>query len=140
LVAARHTALAFETRFAPSIPPVLIDKVQVQQVVVNLVRNAIEAMNGVAHPALTVGTRMAADRFAEVFVCDRGPGLSPEAMRQLFRPLVTTKKAGLGIGLSISRSIVEAHGGALRAEANPDGGTIFRFTLPFAPASDGSPR
>lgn len=120
-------------------PPVLADKVQVQQVILNLLRNGLEAMEGTAKPVLAVSTRRVND-MVEVSVTDTGPGISPEVKERLFQPFVTTKQQGMGVGLAICRTIIEAHGGRLYAEDNPDGGTIFRFTLAraFDEADDGS--
>ncbi|MEO8115338.1 MAG: PAS domain S-box protein [Phenylobacterium sp.] len=108
---------------------VLADKVQVQQVVLNLMRNAIDAMEAWPSRELTVSARPAADDMVEVGVTDTGPGISPEVIDRLFQPFVTTKAQGMGLGLSICRTIVEAHGGRIWVEANPGGGTVFRFTL-----------
>jgi two-component system sensor kinase FixL len=99
------------------------------------VRNAVEVLRQVERRSLTIRTA-AADRQQEVAVIDTGPGISPDIAPQLFKPFVTTKKDGMGIGLSISHSIIESHGGRLWAEANPGGGTIFRFTLPDSPPAD----
>jgi len=110
---------------------VLINRVQIQQVVVNLKRNAIEAMRGCARRELTVSTRLAEGNMIRVDVADTGPGL-PEAVKsKLFEPFTTTKPQGFGVGLSISRSIIEAHHGKIWAEDNPGGGTVFSFLLPL---------
>jgi len=114
---------------ARDLPPIEIDKIQIQQVVVNLVRNAVEVLRHAPQRRLIVRTAAATAGRQEVSVIDTGPGIAPEIAAQLFQPFVTTKKDGMGIGLSISRSIVEAHGGRLWAEANPGGGTILRFTV-----------
>ena len=108
----------------------LIDKVQIQQVIVNLMRNAIEAMEVSDRRELTVSTELAEDGVITISVADSGPGIAPELADRLFQPFVTTKAQGMGVGLSICRSIVEAHNGRLWAETNPDGGAIFRFTVP----------
>ncbi|MBV8536930.1 MAG: PAS domain S-box protein [Alphaproteobacteria bacterium] len=115
---------------AAGLPPVHIDKIQIQQVVVNLVRNAAEVLRGVDRRVLTVRTSAAGDGCQEVAVIDTGPGIAPEIADQLFKPFVTTKVDGMGIGLSICQSIIEAHGGRIWAEPNPGGGTIFRFVVP----------
>jgi len=107
---------------------VIADKVQVQQVILNLVRNSLEAMENIARPRLSVSTRLNND-MVEVSIADVGPGISPEVKERLFQPFVTTKQQGMGVGLSICRTIIEAHGGRLYAEDNPNGGTTFRFTL-----------
>jgi len=107
---------------------VLADKVQVQQVLLNLIRNAIEAMQDSATRHLTISAE-ATDGAVTVGVADTGSGIGPDMMNQLFQPFVTTKREGMGVGLSICRTIVEAHGGRIWAEPNPRGGTVFRFTL-----------
>ena len=107
----------------------LADKIQVQQVILNLMRNAIEAMHEATRRELTISTAELPNEMVEVSVADTGPGIAPEIAAQLFHPFVTTKPQGMGVGLSISRTIVEAHGGKLWAEPNPGGGTIFRLTL-----------
>ncbi len=119
----------------PNLPPVNIDKIQVQQVVVNLVRNAVEVLRQAQRRELTIRTLAGANGDQEVAVIDSGPGISPEIAEQLFKPFVTTKKDGMGIGLSISQSIVEAHGGRIWVEPNPTGGAVFRFSLPVSEAA-----
>jgi two-component system sensor kinase FixL len=113
---------------------ILADGVQIKQVLVNLMRNAIEAMNGCDTRELTITTRLAVDGTIQTDVADTGCGFSKEAERELFVPFNTAKTEGMGVGLSISRSIVEAHYGKIWAESNPGGGAIFRFTLPLAEA------
>jgi two-component system sensor kinase FixL len=129
MVGAKERGVKLRFRFDAGMDQVLADKVPVQQVVLNLMRNAIDAMEDSPERSLTVGTRGAPDGMVEVFVADTGPGLAPVVAEQLFRPFVTTKAAGMGVGLSISLTIVEAHGGRIWAEPNPAGGTVFRFTL-----------
>jgi two-component system, LuxR family, sensor kinase FixL len=114
---------------------VLIDKIQIQQVLLNLLRNAFEAMESVDRRELTI-TATAADAQVEISVKDTGPGIAENVAAQLFQPFVTTKGHGMGVGLSISKTIIEAHGGRIWIEPNPAGGTIFRFTLPLASESD----
>jgi signal transduction histidine kinase len=112
---------------------VFCDRVQIEQVLFNLVRNAIEAMTDSARRAVTISVKFIDDNMIEVSVADTGGGLAPDVRRRLFEPFVTTKANGLGVGLSICRAIIEAHGGRLRADDNPGGGTIFCFTLPQSP-------
>jgi len=108
---------------------ILADKVQIQQVLLNLFRNAIEAVAQGTRRELLVASRPSANGMVEVSVADTGPGISPDIAEQLFHPFVTTKPQGMGVGLSISRTIIEAHGGQIWTEPNPDGGAIFKFTL-----------
>jgi len=110
-----------------------IDRVQVQQVLVNLIRNAIEAMARRPRREINIVTTPADDGMIEISVADTGTGLAPDVRARLFQPFTTTKAEGLGIGLSICRSIVEAHGGRMWATDNPSGGTAFHFTLPLEP-------
>jgi two-component system sensor kinase FixL len=135
LVGAKERGIRVVLELGDDLPAVLIDKVQIQQVVINLVRNAIEAMAGVERRELVIATALGKDN-VEVTVADTGPGLAPEVAAQLFQPFVTTKEKGMGIGLSICRSIIDKHGGRLRAAARPDGGVIFSFTMPIVPGND----
>ncbi len=125
-------SVALTTELAADLPLVLADRVQIQQVLINLMLNAVDAMHDMAAPRLRIATAVQPGGVICVTVVDNGPGLSDETRRSLFQPFVTTKPAGIGIGLSICRTIVEAHGGRLWAEAAPEGGMIFRFTLPVA--------
>jgi two-component system sensor kinase FixL len=129
LVGAKDQGVRVRFEFDPAADMALADKVQIQQVLLNLIRNAIEAMEGSAKRELTVATKAADDDTIAISVTDTGSGISPEMTSQLFQPFVTTKRHGMGVGLSISRTIVEAHGGKIEVHPNPAGGTIFRFTL-----------
>jgi two-component system sensor kinase FixL len=115
---------------------VFADKVQVQQVVLNLIRNAIEAMAERSTRQLVISSSAGGDRMVQVSVSDTGTGLSADILPQLFQPFVTTKQHGMGVGLSISKTIIEAHGGRLWAEPNPGGGTVFHLTLKLATGED----
>jgi two-component system sensor kinase FixL len=119
-----------ELQCTPSASSACFNRVQIEQVTFNLVRNAIEAMENSDRRALTIATSLNSASMVEVSVSDTGSGLSPDIRARLFEPFVTSKPSGLGIGLSICRVIVEAHGGQLQADNNPGGGTVFRFTLP----------
>jgi PAS domain S-box-containing protein len=122
-------AVRVQFKFDPQAPQVLANRIQVQQVLVNLMRNSIEAMTGTGRGELTVSTIRLNEKTIEIAVADRGPGLSAAVAKRLFEPFFSTKREGMGLGLSICRSIVESHSGQLRTEPNPGGGTIFRFTL-----------
>ena len=131
LIGAREQGVHVGFRLESELPPVMIDKVQIQQVVLNLVRNALEAMATGERRALSIATSADAEGGgAAVVVTDTGPGLPPEILSHLFEPFVSTKKQGMGLGLSICREIVESYGGKLEAGRAPGGGTMFRFTLP----------
>jgi two-component system sensor kinase FixL len=130
LVGAKDKGVRVRFAFDPRINFVLADKVQVQQVLVNLVRNAIDAMETAPIRELVVATSPALDNMVEISVADTGGGIAPEIADQLFQPFITTKRHGMGVGLSISRTIIESHGGSITQRPNPGGGTIFTFTLP----------
>lgn len=117
--------------FAPDADFVLADRVEIQQVLVNLLRNGLEAMAERERPALTIKTQNREGEMVVVSVADSGSGLTPDVANNLFKPFLTTKSQGMGVGLSISRTIVEAHGGEIWAENGPDGGAVFSFTLPL---------
>lgn len=130
LVGAREKGVRVSYRFDPRAELAFVDRIQVQQVLLNLIRNAIEAMADGARRELVVSTRALPDEgLVEVRVADTGPGIAPEVADQLFQPFVTTKPHGMGVGLSICRTIVESHGGKITAGGEPGRGTTFRFTL-----------
>jgi len=129
LVGAKEQGIRVTFQFDPNAPYVLADRIQIQQVLLNLIRNAIEAMQETSRRELKVATRLVDDAHVGLSVEDTGPGLAPEVAAQLFQPFVTTKKHGMGVGLSICRTIVEAHGGKIWADSKQGEGTTFHFTL-----------
>lgn len=130
LVGAKEHGIRVRFDFDPDVDLVLADKVQIQQVALNLIRNAVDAMLDGARRNLVITIAPTDDNMAMVSVADTGPGISPKIADQLFQPFITTKRTGMGVGLSISRTIIEAHGGRIWVQANEGGGAIFRFTLP----------
>jgi two-component system sensor kinase FixL len=131
LVGAKQHGVRVRFDLDAAVDLVMVDKVQIQQVLLNLMRNAIEAMADAESPRreLVVATSPVNGGLVETSVSDTGPGVAPEIAAQLFQPFITTKRQGMGVGLSISRTIIEAHGGQIRVEPNPGGGAVFRFTL-----------
>jgi two-component system sensor kinase FixL len=130
LVGAKDLGVRTQFQFDRAHDLVLADKVQIQQVLLNLIRNAIEAMQDApTRRTLTISSDGASDGMVALSVADTGPGIAPDVAAHLFQPFFTTKREGMGVGLSICRTIVESHGGRIWTEPNPQGGTIFRFTL-----------
>ena len=129
LVGAKEHGVRVRLQIDPAHDLILADKVQIQQVLLNLFRNAIEAVAQGERRELVVSSRQLGRDMVEVSVADTGPGISPDIAEQLFQPFITTKPQGMGVGLSISRTIIEAHGGRIWTESNPGGGAIFKFTL-----------
>lgn len=130
LVGTRENAIAVSFRLGPGAELVEVDRIQIQQVLVNLIRNGVEILlDSPGARELQIETLLGSDGMVQVGVSDSGAGLAPEVRAHLFQPFVTTKQKGMGLGLSICRTIVEAHGGKIWVEPRPEGGTIFRFTL-----------
>jgi two-component system sensor kinase FixL len=129
LVGAKEHGVRLRMQIDSNYDMILVDKVQIQQVLLNLLRNAIEAVSDSQRRELTLTTRPSSPGMIEVSVADTGPGISPEIASQLFQPFITTKAQGMGVGLSISRTIIEAHGGQIWTEPNAGGGAVFKFTL-----------
>ncbi|ADE13334.1 PAS sensor protein [Nitrosococcus halophilus Nc 4] len=131
----RNSQARLRLELADSLPPLSIDPIQIQQVLLNLVRNSLEAMQDteIGKRELTIQTSLTMENNQiEIAVSDKGAGISSEALKQLFEPFFTTKVSGMGVGLSICRSIIEAHGGHIWATSNADQGATFHFTLPIA--------
>jgi two-component system sensor kinase FixL len=132
LAGAREQSVQLRFNLNPEFDQVLADRVQIQQVLVNLFRNALEAMAQSQQRELIVRNAKVADDMIEIEVSDTGSGFHEDVKPNLFQTFFTTKETGMGVGLSISRSIIEAHGGRMWAESNAAGGATFRFTLPAA--------
>ena len=128
--------VSMRTQLSPALPSVMADRVQLQQVVMNLILNGMDAMSGSAagERDLVIRSQKAAGDQVLIAVEDSGAGLDPETAEKIFDPFFTTKPHGIGVGLSISRSILESHRGRLWAEPRPGGGTVFQFTLPIGAA------
>lgn len=137
LIGARERGVRSFYIFDPEATPVLVDRVQIQQVLVNLMRNAVEAMADAGVRELRIATRLLADGYVEVSVQDSGPGVSADILPRLFQAFVSSKTEGMGLGLSICRTIIEAHGGRIWAEQPSAGGTTVRFTLIHARTESG---
>jgi len=130
LVGSREHGIDVQLSLDPRADLVFVDRIQVQQVLVNLIRNAIDAMMDSRVRSLAIRTSREADDLVRVTIEDTGSGINEAVAPQLFQPFVTSKQNGMGIGLSICRTIVEAHGGRIWFEQGSNGGTAFHFTLP----------
>ncbi len=132
-----NRGVAVTAELPADLPPAVGDRVQIQQVVLNLVANACDAMEGLEKHdrRLEVRTEANGAGSLRVSIADRGPGLTPEESERVFEPFFTTKAHGMGLGLTVCRTIVAAHGGELRASSNPEGGATFHFTVPVAAGS-----
>lgn len=137
LVGSREYGIEVDVAIDPAAQSVLVDRIQIQQVLLNLIRNGIDAMldSRVKQLAISVAAPNA-DGFVQLSVADTGRGIGEEMAKQLFQPFVTTKEGGMGIGLSICRTIIEAHGGRIWFERGTTGGTVFHFTIPDAGIAD----
>ena len=129
LVGAKEQGLRVRFDLQPNVERVIADRVQIQQVLLNLIRNAMDAMIASPRREIVISAAAAGNGFVKISVADTGTGIAPELAGKLFQPFITTKPHGMGVGLSISRTIVDAHGGRIWAEPGPGGGTIFSFTL-----------
>ncbi len=130
LVGARELGIRVTTTVDPDCETAFVDRVQIQQVAINLLRNAVDAMRDAPRRDLEVSISPAPGGFIAIRISDTGSGISDETLARLFEPFMTTKKEGMGVGLSICRTIVESHGGAIWAQNNLTGGATFTFTLP----------
>jgi two-component system sensor kinase FixL len=132
MAGAMHPLLRVTLALDRALPAVLCDKMQIQQVLINLIRNAMDAMQVSPERQLRIESARAEGGFAEVTISDSGPGLSEAEINRMFQPFVTTKDRGMGLGLTISQSIINAHGGRLWATPNAEAGISFHFQLPLA--------
>jgi two-component system sensor kinase FixL len=130
LLAMRSEGLTVTTHPAPGLAQVVIDRVEIQQVLINLMRSAVEAMEASPRRELELSAIPSDGHSIQINVKDTGPGLSQDVAERLFQPFVSTKANGMGVGLSICRTIILRNGGRIWAEPSPGGGTIFSFTLP----------
>jgi len=130
LLGAKDANIRVAIRLDPAVDRILADRVQIQQVLLNLIRNSVDAMLDSPVRRLTITSEGTVEDLVQVSVADTGAGMSPEVLAKLFQPFVTTKTQGMGVGLSICRTIIESHGGRIWTEPNTPNGTIFRFTLP----------
>jgi PAS domain S-box-containing protein len=139
---ARRVSGRIMLEIEPDLPPVHADRIMIEQVLINLVKNGLDSMSELprSERVLVVRVRLAGPRTVEVSVIDRGHGIGEDERKLLFTPFYTTKSEGMGMGLNICRTIVEFHDGRLTVESNPDGGTIFKFTLPTEVVSEQSAR
>ncbi|MCL6684477.1 sensor histidine kinase [Sphingomonas alba] len=135
LVGSREHGIEVSVQLDPDADEVFVDRIQIQQVLTNLIRNAIDAMLDSPIRSLTIRSAPAPDDMVALSVEDTGSGIASDVADQLFRPFVTTKQTGMGIGLSICRTIIESHGGRIWFEHKAEGGTAFHFTLPSGEAA-----
>ncbi len=136
LIGAGERGVEVDVKLRKGTDKVIVDRIQIQQVLLNLIRNAVEAMTGSVTRRLEISSLKRDDGFVEVVIADSGPGLSPEVGERLFQPFVSTKAEGMGLGLSICHTIVTGDGGRIWAEPSALGGTAFHFTLVNAEEDD----
>jgi len=130
LLGVKDADIRVAIRLDPGMDQILADRVQIQQVLLNLIRNSVDAMLDSPVRRLTLSSQPVDDDMVQVSVADTGSGMAQEVLDKLFQPFVTTKSHGMGVGLSICRTIIESHGGRIWTESNEPHGTVFRFTLP----------
>lgn len=136
LIGAKETGVRVSFAFGAEAMFVMADKIQLQQVILNLMRNAIEAMQGLERRDLLISAQNNADGMVEIRVADSGPGIREDIAARLFEPFTSSKSEGMGVGLSVSRTIIEAHGGRIWHSANPDGGAVFHLSLRYVKPQD----
>ncbi|MDB5739396.1 MAG: sensor signal transduction histidine kinase, partial [Alphaproteobacteria bacterium] len=136
LVGSASSGIDIILDLSPELSPVMMDKIQIQQVVINLIRNSVEAMAVVSTRQIIITTAQDGPAGVSIVIRDTGPGLAPEIQQKLFQPFVTTKQQGMGIGLMICQSIIEAHGGSIRSVPDDLGGAAFQILLPARAIGD----
>jgi two-component system sensor kinase FixL len=124
--------ISMNLQLSGNLPKALIDRVQIQQVIVNLIRNAVDVLADTSGGIISLSTTQRSTDFLELRVGDNGPGIAAEVADRLFHPFVTTKPKGMGIGLSMCKSIIDSHGGKIWVEEGLSGGAAFAFTVPIA--------
>jgi len=134
LVDAESAGVDYQIQISPDVAMVMVDSIQIEQVIINLVRNAVDALESCQNRTIRI-TAAAKGKFVEIAVADNGIGITDDLRAALFSTLTSTKTSGMGIGLSICRTIVEAHGGKIWLAGTSTGGTDFRFTLPAVAAA-----
>jgi PAS domain S-box-containing protein len=137
LIGSKVAAVQVRVLLDPAAPLIVANRIEIQQVLINLMLNALDAMKGMDRRLLSLTTTFKRPDMVEFAVADSGAGIDLEICDRIFEPFVTTKRNGMGIGLAVSHSIIERHGGRLRFDPNPDGGTIFSFTLAAVPSEGG---
>jgi two-component system sensor kinase FixL len=134
LLSMKSDGLTISTRIEDELPMVLVDKIQIEQVLINLMKNSVEAMEHSSQRSILLTADKATD-VVTVRVTDSGPGIPKDVADKLFQSFYTTKRSGMGVGLSICQTLVTANGGQIWAEANPEGGASLCFSLPIAPSA-----
>lgn len=132
---ARKSKVTIELNLDQTLDKIPLQTIQIQQVILNLAYNAIEAMSEISNNVrvLTIATAMAGNNAVTVTVADTGPGINDDIQDELFNPFITTKTSGMGLGLSISKGIIDMHNGTIFLNSNSGQGATFRFTLPLKP-------
>jgi signal transduction histidine kinase len=126
----RKHSIELRTNLSEHIPPITCNEIQLKQVILNVVLNAIDSMSSTEHRVLSISSELAGQDRVLVSIADTGSGIEPSKVGRVFEPLFTTKPRGMGMGLSICRSIIESHGGRIWASARASGGAVFQFELP----------
>jgi PAS domain S-box-containing protein len=138
----KQNSIKVTFKLGDNLPTVCVGKIQIEQVIINLIRNSVEAMQNLTvkkQPHIIIQSQLIADNFIQVSLKDNGPGFDQDRQQKILMPFFTTKAQGMGMGLSISRSLIEAHGGTLHFQSKPGKGATFYFTLPIDKKEEGCP-